>query len=157
LDHHSDATGSQGFGRNYRPSEIRLCKQKWEEQCQIWHETHDEEEDEEEDPEPMATMYKRFILKTDQTESYRFDLERGDEIAFNFSSDEPIDFLIMAQAEYERWLNDEDAKVEEEDEEILSRHDSFEAPRNGWWAIVFHNPYNEPADLEYDIATWPAD
>ena len=62
LDHHSDVTGSQGFGRNYTPTEIRLCKQNWEEQCQIWHQTHDEDEDNDSDPEPMATLYKRLIL-----------------------------------------------------------------------------------------------
>jgi len=157
LDHHSDATGSQGFGRNYTPREIRLRKQNWEQQCQIWHETHDEDEDDDSDPEPMATLYKRLILTTDQIESYRFDLEQGDELVFNFSSDEPIDFLIMAQPEYELWFNDKDAEIEEEDERIMARHDSFEAPSNGWWAIVFHNPYAEPADLEYDIATWPGE
>lgn len=97
-----------------------------------------------------------MILKEDQIESYRFELGKGDELVFNFSSDEPIDFLIMTQTEYELWSNDEDAEIEDEDEGIMVRHDCFEAPSDGWWAIVFHNPYEEPADLEYDIAAWPA-
>lgn len=60
LDHHSDVTGSQGFGRNYRPQEIRLWKQNWEAQCRVWHETHDEDADEDDsDLEPMNTLYKR--------------------------------------------------------------------------------------------------
>jgi hypothetical protein len=65
--------------------------------------------------------------------------------------------MIMAQAQYRRWDNGDEAKVEEEDQAILARHDSFEVPRNGWWTIVFHNPYQDAAELEYDIATWPSD
>ena len=63
----------------------------------------------------------------------------------------------MAQSQYKRWDNGEEATVEEEDEAVLARNDSFEAPRNGSWAVVFHNPYEDPAELEYDIATWPGE
>ena len=158
LDHHSDATGSQGFGHHYSPQEIRLFKQNWEALCSTWREMHEDEDlDDADDPEPMATLYKKLVLNEEQVESYRFNLSKGDEIVFSFSSDGPVDFKIMAQSQYKRWENEEEATVEEEDEAVLARNDSFLVPRKGWWAIVFHNAYEEPAALEYDISTWPGE
>lgn len=113
-----------------------------------WRETHDDEDlDDADDPEPMATLYKKLVLNEEQVESYRFNLAKGDEIVFSFSSDGPIDFKIMAQSQYERWENEEEATVEEEDEAVLARNDSFEAPRAGWWAIAFTTPTKTPQNL----------
>lgn len=159
LDHHSDVTGSQGFGRNYSQEEILLFKQHWEAECESWRQTSgsDAASADVEIVEPIETIFKVISLKEGEDESYSFDLEEGDEIAFSVSSDEPIDVLIMTERQYKRWSNQDEVTPHEEHEATKAIEDSFVIPRDGWWTIVFHNSSDDPAEVQYDVATWPSE
>ncbi len=159
LDHHSDVTGAQGLGHNYTVGEIRLYKEAWEAECTTWRSISDSETEPDTDDtiEPIEMFSKTVVLAAEDHESWRFNLDEGDKIAFSMTSDEPIDFMILTQRQYKRWANEGEGATHEHHENITSLDDSFEIPKDGWWAIVFWNGSEESAEVQFAVSTWPSE
>ncbi len=158
LEHHSDVTGNQGLGRNYTPQEVSLYKEGWEGQCTTWHENSEEKtEEEEESVEPTQTFTKRVTIVGDEHYFREFELEKGDEITFSVSNDEPIDFMIMTKRQYNRWIRDGECNLYFEESDITSLEDSFEVPKEGTWFVVFCNESEDDVTVDFDVAIWPAE
>lgn len=159
LDHHSDVTGNQGLGRNYSENEIRLFKQNWEAECRASGSSSDDESDsdDEDDIEPIHNVTKRVTLDENEHLYHSFELDEGDEITFSLSSDERIEFMIMTERQYSRWVQDEEGKLYEQHTDITELEDSFTVPKTANWFLIFCNHGDEEVEVWFTVSTWPGE
>lgn len=155
VDHHSQVSSRQGFGKDYSQREVTLFKESWERQCMAWHANSDDAEgsNEEEDEQPIHEEYSDSILPIDVHDEYSFELDEGDEIVIGVTSDEPLDMMIMKTREYKRSALE--GRVLREWESQYEIKTSYPVPSDGWYSVVICNFSDEDARVRVDITTWP--
>lgn len=160
LPHHSAVTGNQGLGRDYSPHEIRFFKMEWEAECGHSPSNSYDEVDWRDAEDSVGSIYsfkKRVVLGGDEHLYHSFELEAGDQIDFNLSSSEPIEFLIMTKRQYDRWTREGEGTVYEQHTDITELEDSFEVPTTTNWLLLFCNHSDNEVEVWFCISMWPGE
>jgi hypothetical protein len=169
LDCHSRVTGDEGLGRRYKPEEVSLYKERWEEECAGGDLDEDDDdnagddlegdEDEEDDDEPVFTKESEFIVRAPGHQPLHLEMQKGDVLTATVTSDVPVDVWVAPRRVYGRWDDDEEIDSPDVlDEDHLRADITFTAPRDGTFVLVIENTDEETeATASLDVSIWRSD
>ena len=156
LVHHSKITGSQGFGRNYSQTEIRLYKKSWEALCKSRYESSNGSFHFSNGVEPIYRFIKSVVLGAHEHLYPSLELKAGDEVTFNLLSNKPVEFLIMTKRQHDRWLRNGEGMLYEQHTDVTEIDDYFEIPDDDHWLLIFCNHSAEEVEVAFSLSIWDA-
>jgi hypothetical protein len=152
LRHHSEVTGSQGFGRNYSQTEIRLYKKSWEALCKGRYESSNGNSNYSNGVELVYRFIKRVVLGAHEHLYPSLELKAGDEITLNVLSNKPVEFLIMTKPQHDQWLKNGEGMLYEQHTDVTEIDDYFEVPENDQWLLIFCNHSAEEVEVAFSVS-----